>query len=550
MAYSLDKKVPDISEIRALAVNYSKDQLRRLAQMNLVDPSDAVMAGMMIDRIRAQNMKPPLQTVADEVLPPPVPQAMPQQAAGMAALPSGLPEEMAGGGIVAFADGGDIDEYADGGVVGYAKGDLVDFRNDPERFVSPATQRERDRLSIPYLMDDLEYARRTGDPSLIAAAEREVRRRVGPKADLGGLYAMFPSAGAAELDRTSMDRSGRAGYVEDPLLRGAEMRGGEKSPVREIPSVAPPPAPAPKPAAKKEEPKKFDVQLAEEKKVEKPAPEQEIKEPEQFAAEQLEVPAKPDFSEQYGKVREAYKEAGVNVDLYKDLRNQLKDKKASTGEKRNAALGHAMMAFGFEMLGARRGQEFARMSQAGQKALYQYMGSMDKITENEDRLEALDRQIQLAEQQFKMTGADSAMRRMEKLEDQRTAIIGKNAELAQDANKVRAQVGADIYRTNKTFQARQEANAANLIRALQGNRGGLTDKQIIDLRAGIEMNEGARLRELYKDRGSRDQIEAIVQEEIDKKVLNEVNKARGIRQSGNISVPSSGQTWQVQPYTD
>lgn len=549
MAYSLDRKVPDISEIRALAVKYNKDELRRLAQMNLVDPSDAVMAGMMIDRIRAQNMKKPQQTVAEEALginvePEVMPQqAMPQQAsAGMTALPSGLPEEMAGGGLVAFAEGGDVP--------GYAKGDLVDFRNDPERFVSPAKQRELDQLSIPYLMDDLNYARRTGDPKLIAAAERQVRQRVGPKADLNGLYALFPSAAAGELDRMSMDRPSRAGYVEDPLLRGAEMRGGEKSPVREIPSVAPPPPPPPKPAAKKEEPKKFEVQPAEEKPAEKPAPEQEIKRPEEFAAEQLEVPAKPEFSEEYGKVRQAYKEAGVNVDLYTDLRKQLKDKKVSVGERRNAALGHAMMAFGFEMLGARRGQEFARMSQAGQKALYQYMGSMDKIAENEERLEALDRQVQLAEQQFKMTGADSAMRRMEKLEDKRTAIIVKNAELAQDANKVRVQVAADLYRTDKTFQARQEANAANLIRALQGNRGGLTDKQIIDLRAGIEMNEGARLRELYKDRGSRDQIEAIVQEEIDKKVLNEVNKARGIRQSGNISVPSSGQTWQVQPYTD
>jgi hypothetical protein len=537
--------IPGIQEIQKLATSYSKEQLRRMAQRGLIDPTKAVMAGMMIDRIQKQNMQPPPQTVADEVLgTAPAPQPMPQQA-GMTALPSGLPEEMAGGGIVAFADGGDIDDYADGGVVGYAKGDLVDFRNDPERFVSPATQRERDRLSIPYLMDDLNYARRTGDPKLIAAAERQVRQRVGPKADLGGLYALFPSAAAGELDRMGMDRSTRTGYVEDPLLRGAEMRGGEKSPVREIPSVAPPPAPAPKPEAKKQEPKKFDVQPAEEKPAEKPVAEQEIKEPEQFAAEQLEVPAKPEFSEQYGKVREAYKEAGVNVDLYNDLRKQLKDKKVSVGERRNAALGHAMMAFGFEMLGARRGQEFARMSQAGQKALYQYMGSMDKIAENEERLEALDRQVQLAEQQFKMTGADSAMRRMEKLEDQRTAIIGKNAELAQDANKVRAQVGADIYRTNKTFQANMQASAARIAVALGANRGGFTDKQLVDLRAQVEMQYGPALREKYKDRGSKDQIEAIVQRELDQKVLDEVGKARNIRQSGNIPVPSSG-GWSVQ----
>ena len=139
MAYSLDKKeVPDISEIRALAVKYSKDQLRRLARMNLVDPGDAVMAGMMIDRIRAQNMQPPMQTVADDALginakPEVMPQqAMPQQA-GVTALPSGLPAEMAGGGIVAFADGGDIYDYADGGIVGYAKGDLINAADTVRR---------------------------------------------------------------------------------------------------------------------------------------------------------------------------------------------------------------------------------------------------------------------------------------------------------------------------------------------------------------------------------------------------------------------------------
>jgi hypothetical protein len=132
MAYSSDRKVPDISEIQALAVKYNKDQLRRLARMNLVDPSDAVMAGMMIDRIRAQNMQPPLQTVADDALginvePQVMPQqAMPQQAAaGVTALPSGLPTEMAGGGLVAFAEGGDVP--------GYAKGDLINAADTVRR---------------------------------------------------------------------------------------------------------------------------------------------------------------------------------------------------------------------------------------------------------------------------------------------------------------------------------------------------------------------------------------------------------------------------------
>jgi hypothetical protein len=119
--------IPGIQEIQELATNYSKPRLQKMAQMGLIDPTKAVMAGMMIDRIQKQNMQPPQQTVADEVLGQPAQQAMMQQAQpGVTALPSGLPEQMAGGGIVAFADGGEAEGYADGGhIQGYATGDLV-----------------------------------------------------------------------------------------------------------------------------------------------------------------------------------------------------------------------------------------------------------------------------------------------------------------------------------------------------------------------------------------------------------------------------------------
>lgn len=154
--------IPGIQEIQTLATKYSKAQLQQMAQRGLIDPTKAVMAGMMIDRIQKQNMQPPQQTVADEVLGVNVMrdrfgnvvrsgsgQAIrtgverdrfgnvirpdEKQSVGMTALPSGLPEEMAGGGIVAFADGGDIDDYADGGVVGYAKGNLVNAADTVRR---------------------------------------------------------------------------------------------------------------------------------------------------------------------------------------------------------------------------------------------------------------------------------------------------------------------------------------------------------------------------------------------------------------------------------
>jgi hypothetical protein len=123
-----------IDEIRKLATEHNKAELQRMAQMGLIEPQKAVMAGMMIDRIAKSAMKPPETTVAEDVLAPPPPQMppgqmppeaqgqMPPQMAadgglmgmlphshGVAALHSGL-HNMAGGGIVAFADGGPTPE--------------------------------------------------------------------------------------------------------------------------------------------------------------------------------------------------------------------------------------------------------------------------------------------------------------------------------------------------------------------------------------------------------------------------------------------------------
>jgi hypothetical protein len=129
----------EINAIRALATKYSKTQLANLVQTGQIEPQKAVMAGMMIDRIAKSAMEPPQTTVAQDVLGPaptagqmppdqmqqgqppqmPPPQmaahgglmGMLPQSSGVSALHSGL-HDMAGGGIVAFADGGDVPSFA------------------------------------------------------------------------------------------------------------------------------------------------------------------------------------------------------------------------------------------------------------------------------------------------------------------------------------------------------------------------------------------------------------------------------------------------------
>lgn len=138
----------EMQEIRKLALEYSKDDLGRMVQLGLITPQKAMLAGMMIQRVEQQNAKPPQGTVAQNLLgiqppgapagaqqpqmPPQMAQGQPQMPpqgapapqppmmaaeGGLMAIPAGNIGEYAGGGIVAFDDGGEVQ--------GYAKGDLV-----------------------------------------------------------------------------------------------------------------------------------------------------------------------------------------------------------------------------------------------------------------------------------------------------------------------------------------------------------------------------------------------------------------------------------------
>jgi hypothetical protein len=180
----------EINAIRALATKYSKPQLANLVQTGQIEPQKAVLAGMMIDRIAKSAMAPPQTTVAQDVLgqapiagqmPPGQmpPQAMqgqplqmpPQMAAngglmgmlpqshGVAALPSGL-HDMAGGGIVAFAGGGDVPGYADRGLttsepqpiylpnnIDFEKGNVPVYRTEAPKEVTLSSAAEQQKAA-------------------------------------------------------------------------------------------------------------------------------------------------------------------------------------------------------------------------------------------------------------------------------------------------------------------------------------------------------------------------------------------------------------------
>ena len=151
----METKAFGIQSPESLAKEYggNKQKIARAVQLGILDPTAAVLAGMFIDRVRnaAQEEQGPQTTVAQQVLggQPPAPPQGPPQAGLQAAAPPPMrmayggqvgvsnnqlpapamergldgipiPDNMfdyAGGGMVAFGSGGDVQRFQTGNLV-------------------------------------------------------------------------------------------------------------------------------------------------------------------------------------------------------------------------------------------------------------------------------------------------------------------------------------------------------------------------------------------------------------------------------------------------
>jgi hypothetical protein len=279
--------------------------------------------------------------------------------------------------------------------------------------------------------------------------------------------------------------------------------------------------------------------------------EPELQRPQNVEAQKMAVPPEKSAKQEYAEVQDMYKEAGVDPNIYAERMKELEGKKAGLAQRKEQALGAALMAFGLGLSGARQGQVFQTLSNEGQKALGMYMNNMDKINENAEKIDALKNQARMEENNFKRTGAENALTRRDRALARADNIMAKNAEFAQDAAKANANLFADLYKTDVYFKAQSQNAAARLAAALGSNKGGYTEDQLGKLYAQVEMENRPRLLELYKDKGNKEAIEQAIKDEITNLAVERVNQVRGLRQKGNIPVPSSsGGQWNVQGGVD
>lgn len=478
--------IRDISEIQTLATKYSKPQLARMAQMGLIDPTKAVMAGMMIDRITKSNMQAPQQTVAQEALTPmptqgamapqmspamqqPMPQA-PVAPAGIGALPT-QPEPNAG--VSALPSG--ITNMAEGGIVAFAG-------EGPSLVGTPTINYDEQLRQIKLREQQAEAAR--------LEAERKEKNKA--QGFFTGFEAMNPNQrqGMATTIRQKMQNNipltaSEQGLVQNvPQFRSmveAEMAKYPQSNTQvtaasQSQNVAP--SPPPPPAAQNRRQRRTNANANTKQKTpvasdptqqqvttQQPAPVTEqpnvvqeepmgiasivpkrpdpyVMDPNvgKFTVTDLPVPKEKSIKDVLAERAEADRMAGVNTDIYKDMMKDLEGKRGKLAGRKQEAIGNALMQTGLALLGSRKGQEFAVLGESGQRSLQGLALANEKIRDTEDRIDDARRSLLVAENDYNRTRSDKAFDEVTKQRDKIEGLQIRNIEQKNLANQKNAEI--------------------------------------------------------------------------------------------------------------
>lgn len=453
--------IPGVQEIKALALKYSKKQLANMAQTGLIDPQKAVMAGMMRDRIAKEDMQPPTTTVAQDVLglapqqqmapqqpqmgmqpPPQMAQAQPQvpppqmgapveqppvmaASGGLTNIPVDV-QDYAGGGIVAFGDGGDVPGYAgDNGSVVY------DSATGMPLFGGVA-------------VDEPGLDERLG--MLFDSNYRPYRPK--PTATTTAPTTTAPPATQAEARRVdnALDRS--------PTSQRRAGAGTSRGPATSTGPAAP--------GFKRPNPADYLPDLTQLK-------------PEEFTTREAQgLPA-------IGKERMDYmRSMGVDPQMYEKMIAKEEGKRGDLAKRKEEAKGLALMEASLGLIGARRGEEFQRLGESGRKGLASLAEAGKELRLAEEKLDDRVNSFRMADQQFKQTGAEKdLMKRENELNrveaarreavKERNTFTTERARLGMEGAKVRTQgeialygqdVQADLERQKIKIQQQQAANQA------------------------------------------------------------------------------------------
>jgi hypothetical protein len=160
-----------------------------------------------------------------------------------------------------------------------------------------------------------------------------------------------------------------------------------------------------------------------------------------FETAQYKMPVKKDLKDFLSQQEEAERQAGVNTNIYKELMGDLESKRGKLANRKQEAIGAALMQTGLGLLGARRGQEFAVLGEVGQRSLQGLVAANERIRETEEKIDDARRNLLISENDYKRTRSDKALDKVERNTERIENLEIKNVDNINAANQERAKIG-------------------------------------------------------------------------------------------------------------
>jgi hypothetical protein len=419
-----------------------------MVQMGQLSPTVATMAAMMRDRIVQSEMKPPEQaTVVEEVFKPAAPQA-----AGLAAVPTNpqMFQGMAGGGIVAMANGGTPPTFTD-----------ALYGADPIYGTTPEAM--------------------AADQVRVEEAQRK-KRLEEKMLQYNFLKGSAPQVAAEMLNA-------------DPELKAALT----PKPVAPAPAAAPAPAvkppaglPAAAAAAKPTAPAAGIAGLDAYKKAE-----------ETRIADMEKNLGKPStIAEEAARQQEINKAMGVDPDFFKNQAKELVQQREELKGDRKEAANMRLLEAGLNILGGTSPYAFENIGKGASKALAGFADDIKDIKKQQRELDIARRQVLAAEQAAARSDSASVSARLDRSRDKFEAKEAALRDAKVEAQKTLVDMGLKTRQVAAT-ELSAKAQMTSALRPPRERSTGITEGQLATLRmkAAAEVDP-ARVRDsLAKQQG-------------------------------------------------
>jgi hypothetical protein len=459
----------EIDVIEDLALKYSKPQLGRMAQLGMIEPQKAMMAGMMRDRIAKEDAKPPTATVAQDVLglQPPQQQPQPQQM-GMPQMaqaqgqPQEAPQPQMGMPQSEQPPMGPTQMAATGGLTSisiesqdYAGGGIVAFAGEEESLVRDNFAAQRPSLLFNFDSGKTQSAGE--DPAMLqqqlAQAESRLaqtppgRSRAGLENQVNELRARVASTPAAPRDAFATPAAPAAPAAYDA---NAWKEFTQRTSAQTPDSTAALATNQSRTAADKTQPsaeRSINVGGRRLPAISRPSSE--------IAIEKATLGNVKDIDEILKEKEDIYKKQGI-VDPYAGLMEKEEKKREGIDKRKGEAKGEFLMNLGLGLMSAKRGRELEALGAGAKEGLVAYKDSMKDVRAAEEKLEDRVNAYKLAEYNAKKTGTDAAIAKRDTMLDKRDAAEADYIKAKNAANAEGAKIQAQLYTADLSSQTSKD----------------------------------------------------------------------------------------------